>query len=720
MWRITFTHAGALWLATAASLPLIIHLLSRQKPRLIRFPAVQFIRLSQRRSFYRTRFRHLLLLLLRMALLVLFAAVIARPILRAGGAAGAEGAPEGAPAVALVLDDSLSMSYRVGDATWFDTARSRAVELARRLPERVTAAVLTTSHPSGKLLREPQMVAGRITAAQPGTRANSCWRALESAAEILRGEAASRRDIFLFTDMTQSAWAGHEQRMLDLGPDVHLHIVDCADREGTNGAVTELRQQGEPAILGAVLALEARLAGWGAPLTRAVQFEFDGAAVERRELSVEPGEEAVLTFHTLLSQSGHHWGRVALLSPDGLPQDDARTFTVEVAPEVSLLCVEDDPGAALPSASYFLRLALNPWEEAGRGMFRIQRASPAQLEQMPLAPFDVVALVQAGGVTETGWRRLDAYASGGGGVLAFLGPQTEDAYRTAAARAVLPAEVGPVVAAPPEGPFGLRIAKTAHPFVIALAESGATLAQVRYRQCRLLSPAPDAVEVLSFGPGLPALVISEVGGKVALFAGTADDRWGEFARTEPFAPFCHELLLYLAGRSGAGMASLSTGAQVPLTFEASRWPTTVYVTAPGAQTPERLLPGTTPGKVTYWRTDAPGYYRVDFERHDRKWRSGFAVNTAPIESRLDKVPFEKVKASIRAGTVELAADAPVATAAGQMASGATELAPYLALLGLGLLLAECFLANRFYGAQQPPPPRGETGTERRPAEPPAP
>ncbi|MCK4376050.1 MAG: BatA domain-containing protein, partial [Candidatus Brocadiae bacterium] len=55
MWRIGFTHLGALWLGAAAVLPLIIHFLWRQRPKVIRFPAVRFIRLSQRKSFRRTR-----------------------------------------------------------------------------------------------------------------------------------------------------------------------------------------------------------------------------------------------------------------------------------------------------------------------------------------------------------------------------------------------------------------------------------------------------------------------------------------------------------------------------------------------------------------------------------------------------------------------------------------------------------------------------------------
>jgi len=197
-----------------------------------------------------------------------------------------------------------------------------------------------------------------------------------------------------------------------------------------------------------------------------------------------------------------------------------------------------------------------------------------------------------------------------------------------------------------------------------------------------------------------------VGGKAAAFAATADERWGDFAKTEPYTPFCHELLLYLSGRTAGRLRSVPVGSQVPIPFEASPWPTLVHVTPPGASEAERLLPGTTPDRYSWWKTDVPGYYRLDFERKDKRWRGGFAVNTAPIESRMEKVPFDKVQRAVRAGKVELVGDGLPGGAAGAQAAGLGELTPYLALLGLLLLVAEGFLANRFYGVPKGPLPEG--------------
>jgi hypothetical protein len=700
MWHVTFMHPAALWLATAAVLPLVIHLLSRQKARLIRFPAVRFIRLSQHKSFRRTRFRHLLLLLLRMALIGAFAVLIARPAFSRSLRAIAETGADGTPAAVLILDDSLSMNYLAGDMSWFDIARNRALEAVQRLPEGTAAAVLVTSQPKGKLERELAGLAGRIQALRPSTRASVCWEALETASQMLRQTGASRRDVLLFTDMTASAWLGRDHRVVDMGREVNLFISDCSTHGASNGAVTELRQEGEPPMLGAVLGLKARLVASGGPQARTVQFEFDGTTLEQRTLELAAGEESTLLFRVPLTEGGHHWGRVRFLNPDALPQDDARTFAVEVAPDTSVLCVEDELKDEATSASHFLRLALDPWGDGRRSMFRLERTTPERLEQVPLGPFDVVVLAGAGRMTPSAWRRLEAYVGSGGGLLAFAGPETGAAYADEAAVRLLGAEVGEELVAPPESPFRMRVLDADQPLMAALKEAGAELGEARFRQCRRLRPAEGSEELVSFGPDLPALVMRRGAGKVAVFAGTADERWGDFAMTPAFLPFCHEMALYLAGRAAESIKSFTIGAHVPIQFEPSRWPTIVYVTAPGARSPERLVPGTTPGVETYWKTEQPGYYRVSFEQHDQRWQSGFAVNTVPAESRLEKVSLDDVRQSVHAGAVEALSEVRLDEGGVGRQARPGELTPYVALLALLMLMLEGFLANRFYSAER--------------------
>ncbi len=100
--------------------------------------------------------------------------------------------------------------------------------------------------------------------------------------------------------------------------------------------------------------------------------------------------------------------------------------------------------------------------------------------------------------------------------------------------------------------------------------------------------------------------------------------------------------------------------------------------------------------MTYWKTEEPGYYKVEFEQQNKNWTGGFAVNTAAVESRLEKVPWEGVAGAIEAGSVKLVESARWGENGMGGAGGSRELTPYVALLALALLAAESWLANRFY------------------------
>ena len=80
-----FLHPIYLYGLIAASLPLLIHLLNRRRLQRIRFPAVRFVLLSQRRISRSYRVRHWLLLALRTLAVILLVLLMANPIFQTGG-----------------------------------------------------------------------------------------------------------------------------------------------------------------------------------------------------------------------------------------------------------------------------------------------------------------------------------------------------------------------------------------------------------------------------------------------------------------------------------------------------------------------------------------------------------------------------------------------------------------------------------------------------------
>jgi hypothetical protein len=206
--------------------------------------------------------------------------------------------------------------------------------------------------------------------------------------------------------------------------------------------------------------------------------------------------------------------------------------------------------------------------------------------------------------------------------------------------------------------------------------------------------------------------MAQAGGRVAVFSSSMDTEWSDFPTQPEFVPFCQELALYLAGRTGGRLSSFLIGQQVPVNFEPSPWPTDVVVTPPDSQEGVHLMPGTTSGKRFFHKTRVPGYYHVAFARKDRQWEGGFAVNTTDMESDLRRVEENDLLAAIRASKVQVSKGTSglfSARPAGAL-SGSVEFTPYAVLLGLAICISEIFLANRIYRAVDIAPGESASGS----------
>src|SRR3954463_5949675 len=93
----------------ALAIPVIIHLINREKRVVVQFPSLMFLHKIPYRSIRRQKLRHLLLLALPCLALLLFVAAFARPWFERSRHSGA--ASSSAREVVVLLDRSYSMGY---------------------------------------------------------------------------------------------------------------------------------------------------------------------------------------------------------------------------------------------------------------------------------------------------------------------------------------------------------------------------------------------------------------------------------------------------------------------------------------------------------------------------------------------------------------------------------------------------------------------------------
>src|SRR3569832_1334968 len=123
---MNFLAPAFLGARAAIAVPVLIHLINRERKVVVEFPSLMFIQRIPYKSVRRQKIRHLLLLIMRCLALALLVAAFARPFFQKRQVAvGGSGARE----VVILLDQSSSMGY----ANRCDKARDAAKKVVSSL-----------------------------------------------------------------------------------------------------------------------------------------------------------------------------------------------------------------------------------------------------------------------------------------------------------------------------------------------------------------------------------------------------------------------------------------------------------------------------------------------------------------------------------------------------------------------------------------------------------
>ena len=119
--------------AALVGLPILLHLIMKQEPKRLTFPAFRFLTQKLKTNQRKLRLRHFVLLAMRMLLIALFCLTLYQPTLLSErfGIVGDQPV-----AVVIVIDTSPSMGYTADQKSRLDEQRRRALELLDTLPDR--------------------------------------------------------------------------------------------------------------------------------------------------------------------------------------------------------------------------------------------------------------------------------------------------------------------------------------------------------------------------------------------------------------------------------------------------------------------------------------------------------------------------------------------------------------------------------------------------------
>jgi hypothetical protein len=708
-------------------IPIVVHLIMRQKPKHLMFPAFRFLLQRHRTNQRKLRLRHILLLALRMLLIAAMVLALARPKVFSERLNLMSDRPV---AAVLLFDTSASMAYTVKNETRLDVAKRRAQELLDELPEASRIAVMDTGEPGADWLASVSLARERVLqrAIRPAnnpitSRLAEAYRLLnELGNESGQGEESLPRFIYVFSDRAQDSWdTGRTKDLLQvrerLAGTVSELFVDVGADNPVDVALTAVDLPRPIVPLDDTAVLRATVRATGADTETVVICRIDGEkAADRKPVTLGAGQSQVVTFERRGLAAGLHQAEITLAASDALPINNAVFATFEVRGGRKVLVLADDPA----DAEWF-KIALESNKAFHCEIRPMSRAD--DLGPGDLAEYKVVCLLNAARPSQNLWELLGKYVRNGGGLAVVPGGDELDrkSYNEGdAAQALMPGRLARIVQADREkGAIWEQTHK--HPIVSQFQDwsrspnSFLKIAPRAFRYWRVEPFGQDAFTIVSYSDTdrAPALLErnldrTKAKGRVVLFTTTLDvhhldskqqEPWNDYVKGPFYLVLVDTVVRYLAGESEEGGLNYIAGQTVTMTLPPGSHSARYSLQGPGLSASEATVQrGEGRNELTLPQAVTPGAYVLGDP--DGNQVAGFSINLPPGESELARVPAEQIEALFGPGAI-MSID--LGTSFRDALQGhwnqPLELFPWLMIVLLLALAVENFLANKFYKRQ---------------------
>jgi hypothetical protein len=331
-----------LYLLPLAGLPIVFHLILKQKKRTVLFSTLMFFYRTDPKLNSHRKIRQWLLLLMRVLLIAFILLALSRPILQTSAGLGGE------IAVVAVVDNSGSMS----DGTGYDNDRTRlecAVEGARKLISTLddgseAAVVLLVDDPAvepaeGRSGRNPALLGDSLTSdkefllalldkIRPTQATGNAGRALAQAFKLLSTSSAGSGAVHVFSDLQQIEWGGDPGTDTELSQageapiTIYFHKIEPGIRDEANVAITAIQLPEERILpkhtyeIGLVLQNSSDIVA---------NFRVNSISSQGRKntenVTLERRRAKTVELETKPDEDGYHWVKV-WIEGDGFSADN--------------------------------------------------------------------------------------------------------------------------------------------------------------------------------------------------------------------------------------------------------------------------------------------------------------------------------------------------------------------------------------------------------------
>lgn len=685
---MTFLNSALLAALSLGLIPILIHLLNRQKFKQVDFPTLRFLQEMQRQKMRRVRVRQWLLLLLRTLAVLALVMAMARPVLRSE--AGILGGGDARTSVVLVLDRTASMSAESPGGTRFRELQVRAQELIQSLGSNDEIQIVWADAQPKIFPDSPSqhktLIREAVESATVTEAGGSLTDAIGTARTLLGQSQNLLKEVYVLSDFSGSAWPSELPQTPILPDDVRLYLVKLGSANVANVGIVACQISSRLIAPGRPVELSFTVQNSGADDSndRIVGVYLDSRRVAQTRISVRAGESRTEQIRFVPESVGDLAGYVRLEDTDEFSGDDVRRYVLRVPSRLNVAVVGADAAARRLTS-----LSLDP---SGRGESYVHTLEllPQQLEAEDLSAFDAIFIVDAPAFSSAFAERATTFLQSGRGIFIAGGPNFDLRSHATWMQAIgLPAPVDIETL----GDAGARWNNVDldHPLFEGIFQETPADVSPEFRRKLTISQGRSTASTVIEGSGGAVYMVEATQGRGrALFlTSSPDPEWSTLFRTGIFSPLMTGSAAYLAGFGGAGAElALTVGQSYELLLRNSEQ--LQYDLVQTAQS-ERLTATPVLGGqlLKLPALSSTGDYQL---KQDARLIRSLVVNIPEQESNIVPVTADATVALLGGQQVFLSEGQNVETAIREGRYG-RELWKWFLILAFSLLIAEMLLAR---------------------------
>ncbi|MSP64569.1 MAG: hypothetical protein EXR24_02510 [Ignavibacteria bacterium] len=552
---MTFLNPLALFGLLAATIPIVLHLINLQKPTVINFSSVRFLKELQKTAIQKLKLKQLLLLLIRILIIIFIVFAFSQPTLKGSYAMFGSIPPA---RIVIILDDTYSMSVINSNGELMKQARNKGIEIVDQMKENDGAFILRLSEfpdaTTPKLVYDKKRLREIINKTIPKFNHSTIEEACKVAAKLLAEHPNTLQEIYIITDQQLTTLKLNSEKEEKLFQDkTSFFFTPLSDKGFNNFSVdtvligNSIIQSNKP------IQLQAKFKNYGNENSGSIisYLSVNDKRVQQQLISIPANSTSIIDFGFTPETGGSYKAKIEIEN-DQFEADDVYYFTINVPTQSNILYYSTIQNS--------IPFALSSSTDDGTKPFIFQKSSSI-LDERQLANSDILFINADNNSINEQYSKIDNYLNQGKGVVIFPSEKNDNIFNSLLSALQIKSSQSVQLSTPAK----ITSFDESHPIINGMFENEQNnkLNNIDSPEFEYFIPLPSQTNlypIIQLSTGTPFLAeVKNKNGKLLIFTAPFEEPFSDFNLKSLFVPLLIQTSLYAASSTFSQPVSLIAG-----------------------------------------------------------------------------------------------------------------------------------------------------------------